>query len=288
MKNKLPYLNLGCGQRYHLEWRNIDFIAHNKFVVAHNLLNGIPFADETFEVVYHSHLLEHFSKKDALKFMKECFRVLKKGGTLRVAVPDLEQIAKEYLKNLSLALQGDREGSQNYEWILLEMYDQAVRTESGGEMAKYIYQECIPNEAYIYKRLGEEARVLRQSYLNNIQKQSIVQPSNVNFRLLPTMRNLIMNIKKFLEKLISMPRKGWTDQINVESQLGRFRLSGEIHQWMYDRHSLAQLLKKIGFDEIEVKDATSSRISEWNTYELESKNGMIFKPDSLFMEAIKP
>ena len=32
-------------------------------VIAHDLRRGIPFADESFDVVYHSHVLEHLSRK---------------------------------------------------------------------------------------------------------------------------------------------------------------------------------------------------------------------------------
>ncbi len=54
---------------------------------------GIPFPDRSFDVVYHSHVLEHLSKSEASKFLKECSRVLRPQGVLRVVVPDLEEIA---------------------------------------------------------------------------------------------------------------------------------------------------------------------------------------------------
>ena len=112
-------------------------------------------------LVYHSHLLEHFSKCDARKLLKECFRVLKTGGVIRIAVPDLEKIAREYLRNLEAALQGNENATKNYEWILLELYDQTVRNEPGGEMAKFLFQKRLPNEDYIVERIGEEVRSIR-------------------------------------------------------------------------------------------------------------------------------
>ncbi|MCS7029371.1 MAG: methyltransferase domain-containing protein [Bacteroidia bacterium] len=87
------------------------------------------------EVVYHSHVLEHFSKSDGKKFLQECYRVLKPNGIIRIDILDLERIVKEYLKNLELALQGNTQAQYKYEWIMLEMYDQAVRARSGGDMA---------------------------------------------------------------------------------------------------------------------------------------------------------
>jgi predicted SAM-dependent methyltransferase len=278
------YLNLGCGQRYHKNWTNIDFISSSEYVQAHNLLQGIPFEDETFEVVYHSHLLEHFTKKDGEKFLQECYRVLKPEGIIRIAVPDLEQIAKEYLKNLSLALDNQLEGKQNYEWIMLEMYDQAVRNESGGEMAKYIFQEVIPNEDYVFSRIGEEGRNLRNKYLNNLN-HSISLPTHKDNR--GFLRKILSKVKNKLKNYLFKEEIYFYEQEKKYAKLGKFRLGGEIHQWMYDKYSLSKLLSDIGFKNIEVKSAFESAIHNWNGYNLESKDNIVFKPDSLFIEGIK-
>ena len=102
MPSKLPYLNLGCGSHFNQQWVNIDFSKTGEGVIAHNLLNGIPFDDNTFDVVYHSHVLEHFPQDKAIDFIRECYRVLKPGGIIRVAVHDLEQIIKNYSRLIDL------------------------------------------------------------------------------------------------------------------------------------------------------------------------------------------
>ncbi|NJO52022.1 MAG: hypothetical protein HC840_24360, partial [Leptolyngbyaceae cyanobacterium RM2_2_4] len=48
------YLNLGCGGCFHLGWTNVDFKAKSQGIIAHDLLQGIPFPDACFSVVYHS------------------------------------------------------------------------------------------------------------------------------------------------------------------------------------------------------------------------------------------
>ena len=55
-----------------------------KNIFKYNLLNSIPFKDNTFEIIYHSHVLKHFSKEDGIKFIAECYRVLKPGGFIRL------------------------------------------------------------------------------------------------------------------------------------------------------------------------------------------------------------
>ncbi|MGF1587860.1 MAG: methyltransferase domain-containing protein [Pleurocapsa sp.] len=59
-------------------------ISAGKDVIAYDLRQKIPFEDNTFELVYHSHLLEHFPKPMAESFIKECCRVLRPQGILRV------------------------------------------------------------------------------------------------------------------------------------------------------------------------------------------------------------
>jgi predicted SAM-dependent methyltransferase len=266
---KHNYLNLGCGNRFHNQWHNIDFISNNSHVKQHNLLKGIPFQSNFFDVVYHSHVLEHFSKKDGEIFINECFRVLKPNGILRIAVPDLEMIAREYIKNLESALAGEVNAKHNYEWILLEMYDQTVRKSSGGEMMNYLTKKEIKNEEYVFQRIGEEGR--------HIRKQLQAIKNNNGF--LDQLKKLIVQIANG-NMFISKKKRAYYE-------IGKFRMSGEIHQWMYDRYSLTNLLLQCGFMQVEVKNAFISKIPDWNSFELDSKDGVVFKPDSLFIEAVK-
>src|SRR5665213_2847022 len=97
-------LNLGCGEQHHPAWVNVDFVSQDPTVILHDLTKGIPYPDNSFEVVYHSHVLEHFTRSDARKFIQECFRVLKPNGVLRIAIPDLEQIVRNYTTFLEPAI----------------------------------------------------------------------------------------------------------------------------------------------------------------------------------------
>ncbi len=282
----MKLLNLGCGQKYHKDWINIDFVSHNENVLQHNLLDGIPLKDDDVEVVYHSHVLEHFSKHDGFHFMEECYRVLNKEGIIRVAVPDLEIIAREYIKNLELALEGDNEAKHNYDWIKLELFDQTVRNESGGEMKHYLYQPIIQNEAYVFERIGSEGKIIRESYLNQQlvkdDKHQKKQHQSSFFKL------IFKKGEAFIRKIkASESPKNMTQQELKALEIGSFRLGGEVHLWMYDRYSLSELLKKVGFTEIKLCSAFESEISNWEKYQLDVINGVVRKPDSLFMEAKK-
>src|SRR6266852_88962 len=164
----MKYLNLGCGNRYHPDWVNIDIAPNGKDVIGHDLSTGIPLPDCSCDVVYHSHLLEHLRQPAALEFMRECRRVLKPGAILRVAVPDLERICRVYLEKLEQALEDDR-NRDDYDWIILELLDQAVREQSGGGMLSYLSQSPLPNEDFVYERIGEEGR----NIIRMLKEQSI-------------------------------------------------------------------------------------------------------------------
>src|SRR5690606_10146239 len=70
----------------------------SKFIKRIDLRKGLPLPDETADFVYSSHFLEHITYPHASKLIKECHRVLKHGGWLRIACPDLRLIANKYVE----------------------------------------------------------------------------------------------------------------------------------------------------------------------------------------------
>ena len=274
-------LNLGCGRRFHRDWTNIDFAPLSPNVRAYDLRRGIPFPDDTFEVVYHSHLLEHFPKHKALSFIQECYRVLSPRGTIRVAVPDLERIAQMYLQALEKALQGQSQWRDHYEWMMLELYDQTVREHPGGGMLEYFKRHPIPNKAFVFERIGGEARNIIQA-LQTERSQDGHQSLRLQ-KLIRRARYLPHIVRtRLIEKLLCR------DDYKA-LQIGRFRSQGEIHQWMYDRYSLAGLLEGAGFESVVQRTAFESGIENWAQFHLDTEpDGVVYKPDSLYMEAVKP
>lgn len=120
-------INVGCGQTPTPGWRNFDnspslrlaqvplvpellrklgLINHiqYKFVqfarehqIEHgDARKGLPVGDGSVDVVYSSHMLEHLDSIEASAFLREAFRVLRPGGILRIAVPDLENQVAQY------------------------------------------------------------------------------------------------------------------------------------------------------------------------------------------------
>lgn len=155
-------LNLGCGTRMHLECNNLDFspytflvkhinlakllyktkiISENRWenilkmdphIISWNILKGIPFPDDTFDVIYSSHVIEHIEKDFVPIILKECHRTLKKSGIVRIVVPDLQVIVEKYQRVLQSLDNIDIEGFNDHEKVLDDLFGQMVRKKPVG------------------------------------------------------------------------------------------------------------------------------------------------------------
>lgn len=156
-------LNIACGSRTDWAWTNIDFSPYAKLtrlpslvkktlravgllsdhrwatlktidpdIIYWDLRKGVPFRDDTFDCVFHSQFLEHLPRDAAPSFLKECHRVVKPGGVIRVVVPDLRDHCQRYLEAFDAVT---REGDHRFadlEYATDRLIDQMVRTESAG------------------------------------------------------------------------------------------------------------------------------------------------------------
>lgn len=89
-------LHLGCGGVHKDGWVNVDFVG-DPIDLAWNLSKPLPFPDASVDAIFHEHLLEHLPLRDGLRFTRECFRVLRPGGVIRVGVPDAGRLLRSYL-----------------------------------------------------------------------------------------------------------------------------------------------------------------------------------------------
>ena len=113
-------LNLGCGAQLPGGWVNVDYALGARIariplfravnqrlrlfnmdwsdgIVLHNLTHRFPWADSSVDAVYSSHTLEHMSREQGRDFLRQCCRVLKPGGVIRIVVPDLSSVVQRYL-----------------------------------------------------------------------------------------------------------------------------------------------------------------------------------------------
>lgn len=92
-------LHIGCGKNYFDGWINIDNNSDNnisKLDLNWDMRKPLPFNDGSVDFIFNEHFLEHLTVDEGQKAIKDFLRVLKKGGVLRIAMPDLEDVVRSY------------------------------------------------------------------------------------------------------------------------------------------------------------------------------------------------
>jgi predicted SAM-dependent methyltransferase len=283
-------LNLGCGNRFKDGWVNIDFNSQDPSIINHDLTTSLPFETGCFDLVYHSHVLEHLNPIQGQNLIHECYRVLKPGGIIRVIVPDLEDIARSYLEALDEVKNKGGEFQDLY-WMHLELYDQLVREQPDGGFKAFFSQKNICNQDFVINRMGDWARQVIEYH----SSLSVNFRSSFNRQKQPFLVNLKLSLKRVIRFLaqFSNPRSILIKLILGNQyhfyQIGRFRMSGEVHKCMYDFCTLDHLLQQSGFTQVMQVDAYSSQSSFWNPQGLDTEENLgVYHAHSLFVEACKP
>jgi SAM-dependent methyltransferase len=89
-------VNLGGGNWHRRGWLNVDFYADPAFVdhrVDFRAGEPLPFGAASVATAFCSHVLEHLRDDEVVPLLADVARVLQPGGTLRIAVPDIEAAA---------------------------------------------------------------------------------------------------------------------------------------------------------------------------------------------------
>jgi len=89
-------LHIGCGKRIINGWVNIDLDPANKPDIVDDAETLSLINDGSADIIYASHVLEHFKRNNTLKVLQLWHSKLKPGGVLRLAVPDFEKVVQAY------------------------------------------------------------------------------------------------------------------------------------------------------------------------------------------------
>lgn len=120
---KHEYIQYGCGWSATEGWLNFDASPTLRFerfpllgqlytknakrfpanVEFGDIVAGLPLSTESCRGIYCSHVLEHLALDDFDRALKNTWSYLERGGTFRLVVPDLEQLARKYLADRSEA-----------------------------------------------------------------------------------------------------------------------------------------------------------------------------------------
>jgi len=128
-------LHLGCGPRHIPGFIHVDAqpAAHVDIV---GPVERLPVRDGSASLIYASHVLEHFGRYGYQDVLREWFRVLAPGGTLRLSVPDFAACAAIY-----------------YESGLVDGLSGLVGLIVGGQRDNYDFHKMIFDEPFLRREL---------------------------------------------------------------------------------------------------------------------------------------
>ncbi len=94
-------LQIGCMGHILQGWFNVDYFPHHDAANYMDATQPFPFPDNFFNCIFSEHMIEHIGYHEGLFMLQECYRVLKPGGRIRIATPDLKIAAALYNQPLT-------------------------------------------------------------------------------------------------------------------------------------------------------------------------------------------
>ncbi len=94
--NQVRKLQIGTGPNILDGWLNTDINPGSDGVIFLDAREPFPIDDGAFDYVFGEHLIEHLRFNEGLFMLRECHRVLKPEGRIRIATPDLETLTNLY------------------------------------------------------------------------------------------------------------------------------------------------------------------------------------------------
>ncbi len=173
-------VHLGCWHRFipgfiHVDLCDMPHIDHVSSI------DKLPFLnDNSAELIYCSHALEYFDRDDAKLVLREWLRVLRPGGVLRLAVPNLSALIKIYESTADISkILGPLYGKMHIDGIDGDetLYHKTVYDEAS---LKSLFLECGFSEPCLWDwRLTEHSIYddHSQAYFPHMQKESGVHVS---------------------------------------------------------------------------------------------------------------
>jgi len=99
-------LHIGCGKCYVPGWTNLDIGIFDDAIVdvVDDARTLKTIKDGSCEIIYASHVLEHFGRHDHIYVLQVWRRKLRPGGILRISVPDFDKVVEKYNETSDLEL----------------------------------------------------------------------------------------------------------------------------------------------------------------------------------------
>jgi SAM-dependent methyltransferase len=90
--NDVRRLRLGSGRHLDEGWLSADLVPLAMDAIYMDATKPLPLPDASFDFILCEHMIEHVSLRDAQSLLAECRRILRDGGVLRLATPNLDRL----------------------------------------------------------------------------------------------------------------------------------------------------------------------------------------------------
>lgn len=92
---RVDRLHLGCGPQVMTGWGNLD-LDGGPGSIAFDLTHPLPKPAGSVRFIYSEHFIEHLTQAFGASLLRECRRVLRSDGVLRISTPDLRFLVEVY------------------------------------------------------------------------------------------------------------------------------------------------------------------------------------------------
>ncbi len=93
--NEIKKLQIGCGSNFLQGWLNTDLRDCDNIAFL-DAGGKFPIESDAFDYIYSEHLFEHLTVEQQHNMLVESYRILKKGGVMRIATPSLDFLFNLY------------------------------------------------------------------------------------------------------------------------------------------------------------------------------------------------
>lgn len=169
-------LHLGSGNKNIPDFTNIDIRYLPNVDEVNNIKYLRNYKKNSVDLIYACHVLEHFGRWEYELVLKRWYDLLKKGGILRLAIPDFEKCCHHYLKTGDLdsimgLLYGGQDYDENFHYITFDFKKISNVLENLGFTSIIIYDQNNTEHSQIDD--------FSHAYIPHMNKEGLLMSLNI-------------------------------------------------------------------------------------------------------------
>lgn len=167
MKNEKKYLYVGCGHHRMNGFTHVEISVGKQYKkggdvgppdILADITRHIPLKDSSVDLIFSRATLEHLTYKELINHFLECHRLIKKGGFIRMSVPDMDIMINNYINK-----QEDLEKAKREDEISIDSMPCENHTD-------LFIQRVLYHDHYYLHNFDTLSRALKKTGFTNIKR----------------------------------------------------------------------------------------------------------------------